>query len=520
MDSDIVTMMSGTKAPSNASGASKSILVRCMKSSHTGGLRRRTKFTRAWRSEPDLFEIRSNLLLLYKVKNGGGLLEALFSEASSGDVSGAKKQFKSMGTAPWDSIYELSGATVECQTSGDKSGTYPFKVHFASNAGAGLPAQDKDLPRQLHLSADSEKAREGWVAAIERAASRSSRMDFALGKLVGRGQWGKVFLVRKTGGPIAYRPKEHVAATGGDASGELLALKEVQLTGNTNIYHVQNERLIMQIVPPHTFIVGMQYAFRMGRYLYYGLDFMNGGDLFRHWRRHRDRRGEMAPFYASEVLLALEHLHRHGVIYRDLKPENVLLDAVGHIKLADLGLAKLLPDDGRTSSFCGTEAYLAPEMVLRLPYDYSVDIWQFGCFLFEMYAGRSPFWLPRKPRKFIRENILNGTLTFPSSVPEIAKPVISALLQVSETQRLGCSKEGWQDIKADPYFAEINWDKLLMKEATPPILPEDPGPNLVNNFDEDFTEQEAKWGVEPEMDEVPNYDEELLGFGFVREEME
>lgn len=86
-------------------------------------------------------------------------------------------------------------------------------------------------------------------------------------------------------------------------------------------------------------------------------------------------------------------------------------------------------------SFCGTEAYLAPEMILRLPYGASVDFWQYGCFVYELYAGRSPFWLPRKPRKFIRENILNGVFAYPSVVPEPAKGITGALLQVSYTVR-------------------------------------------------------------------------------------
>ncbi|CAM9927784.1 unnamed protein product [Laminaria digitata] len=246
----------------------------------------------------------------------------------------------------------------------------------------------------------------------------------------------------------------------------------------------------MQAVPPHQFVVGMLYAFRTPRFLYYALDFMNGGDLFRHWRKHRNRRADMAPFYASEVLLALEHLHKHCVIYRDLKPENVLLDSQGHIRLADLGLAKVLKSTvDRTSSFCGTEAYLAPEMILRLPYGASVDFWQYGCFVYELYAGRSPFWLPRKPRKFIRENILNGVFAYPSVVPEPAKGITGALLQVTEGRRLGCGKSfaAWADVKANAFFANTDWDGLMQKKTTPPVLPSDPGQDMVNNFDDDFT---------------------------------
>lgn len=505
-----------------------------MSPSCRGLLKRRTRFTRAWRSEPDMFEIRSSILVLYKHRKGtagGGFLDMLFSRnnftdwdanvSSAADLPAAGQPTDVQGggaAANWSYAFDLTGASLTVLPADEKAKTFPFKLTFV------VAANGSD-DRTLNLCAESEADRAMWMGAITTATMSVDRALFTLLKMVGRGQWGKVFLVKKTAGVVAVRlPTAKPYAYGGEQSSstEILALKEVALSSKTNITHVQNERLIMEAVPPHEFIVNMQYAFRSGRFLYYALDFMNGGDLFRHWRRHKDRRAEMAPFYAAEVMLALEHLHKYNVIYRDLKPENVLLDDLGHVKLADLGLAKILKDKAaRTNSFCGTEAYLAPELILRLPYAYSVDFWQFGCFVFELYAGRSPFWLPRKPRKFVRDNIVSGAFAFPNVVPEEVKPLVSALLNVDERERLGSQNldDMWAGVRADPYFSGMDWDKLAAKQLTPPIVPEDPGPEQVGNFDEDFTIQTPIWGEHPDgpgNDSVHAFEDELLGFSFVR----
>eukprot|EP00903_Cladosiphon_okamuranus_P013096 g12215.t1 len=503
-------------------------LLRKVAPVHSGLLRRRTRFIKA----SHFFEIRSSVLLLYKSrrKQGSpapGFFESLFSK--SGDVDSMDSEIIQAASSrgQWDAAFDMSGAKVKALSPDEKTGTsFPFLITFDGVfvlSVSVIDACDKDSPqRSLFLTASTAESRAEWLHHCKRAARTLSRADFEPLKTVGKGQWGKVFLVRKTSGPVAGRAAADPGLVTGVDNVELLALKEVQLGSNTNISHVQNERLIMQAVPPHQFVVGMLYAFRTPRFLYYALDFMNGGDLFRHWRKHRNRRTEMAPFYASEVLLALEHLHKHCVIYRDLKPENVLLDSQGHIRLADLGLAKVLKSKvDRTSSFCGTEAYLAPEMILRLPYGASVDFWQYGCFVYELYAGRSPFWLPRKPRKFIRENILNGVFAYPSVVPEPAKGITGALLQVTEARRLGCGKDfaAWDDVKANDFFANTDWEALSMKKTTPPVLPSDPGKDMVNNFDDDFTNQTVFWGNDVDANGASPvfYEGELEGFSFIRD---
>mmetsp|Transcript_12006 Transcript_12006/g.17948 ORF Transcript_12006/g.17948 Transcript_12006/m.17948 type:complete len:572 (+) Transcript_12006:206-1921(+) len=528
---DTYTSRQAHKAPLKIEGLLSKMSPACR-----GTLRRKTKFTRSWRTEPDIFEIRSSMLVVYKRRNGSNysslastpisLLDAIFSRATIADLDresmassynslNSNDGFENSQNSGWNCVIDLSGAVASVCKEDGKHNNFPFKIVFGSNYIEGTSHGT------MNLCAESEAQRKMWIAHIEIASKCVSRADFQLRKTIGRGQWGKVFLAKKISGISATRSFKQSPLSEIESE-EFLALKEVALSSKTNINHVQNERLIMESVPPHEFVVNMQYAFKTGKFLYYALDFMNGGDLFRHWRQHRDKRSEMTPFYTAEILLALEHLHKNNVVYRDLKPENVLMDSEGHVKLADLGLAKILPSQyGRTNSFCGTEAYLAPEMILRIPYSFSVDFWQFGCFVFELYAGRSPFWLPRKPRKVIRDNILNGSFGYPSSVPEKAKPLIDDLLNINENLRLGSSegKLGWDSVKKNSFFKYTDWKSFMNRTARPPVIPDDPGPSLCNNFDDDFTSQFPRWGEHPEgngNDAANAYDDELLGFNFVR----
>jgi len=144
----------------------------------------------------------------------------------------------------------------------------------------------------------------------------------------------------------------------------------------------------------HPFIMGLEFAFQDATRLYLIMEFVNGGELFYHLRQHKGGFGEeRARFYAAEIVSALEYLHKSGVVYRDLKPENVLIDSEGHVRLTDFGLSKggLESNDGLTESFCGTPEYLAPEIIRDREYGYSVDWYSFGLVLYEMLTGMNPF---------------------------------------------------------------------------------------------------------------------------------
>ncbi|CAM9400373.1 unnamed protein product, partial [Heterosigma akashiwo] len=216
---------------------------------------------------------------------------------------------------------------------------------------------------------------------------------------IGRGKWGKVSVCR--------RPS-HQGGPG------LFAVKEIALRNRKTVKLVQNERLIMTSMGKHPFVVQLHFAIKQGRHAYFVMDFAAGGDLYTLLRKHRIKNRDLL-FYASEVLLALKHIHSRRIVHRDLKPENLLVDPEGHVKLADFGLAKVLPlGCNGTQTLCGTEVYAAPEMFsCTRPYSYPVDYWQFGAFVYELFCGQGPFY-SRQPR----ELILNGQYSVPEYVPD------------------------------------------------------------------------------------------------------
>lgn len=186
--------------------------------------------------------------------------------------------------------------------------------------------------------------------------------SFKLLKVIGRGSFGKVYLVQKR------------------STGEYFAMKTLKkdmILRRQQKQNTQAERLILEKIS-NPFIVKLHYAFQTGEKLYFVIDFLNGGELFYHLRREQRFTEERAKFYAAEILLALECLHENGVIYRDLKPENVLLDSEGHVKLTDFGLSKIRQAQNEvTFTFCGTPEYLAPEIIRGEGYSKEVDFWAF-----------------------------------------------------------------------------------------------------------------------------------------------
>jgi serine/threonine protein kinase len=181
-------------------------------------------------------------------------------------------------------------------------------------------------------------------------------------------------------------------------------LKKDHVFDKKQVEHTISERNILRDIN-HPFVVRLRFAFQNQNKLYLVMDYFAGGSLFYHLRR-RKRLGEsLAKFYAAELALALAHLHRMNVIYRDLKLENILMDAKGHVALTDFGLSKdnVMNGEG-TSTFCGTAEYIAPELLERKMYGFGVDWWSFGCLVYEMVHGQTPFY--DKNRKIMFKKIL------------------------------------------------------------------------------------------------------------------
>ena len=175
-----------------------------------------------------------------------------------------------------------------------------------------------------------------------------------------------------------------------------------------------------------------------------------------------------AQFYAACVVLALECLHSHDVVYRDLKPENVLIDAAGYAKLTDFGLSKeQLCGSQLTNTACGTPEYLAPEVLLRQGHGRAVDWWSLGCLVYEMLVGLPPFYTDMKGEMFRR--ILQEDPYVPQEVSPLAQHFIRSLLLKDPVRRLGA--QGAAEVKNHPWFAQLDWDQLFAKQVSPPFIP-------------------------------------------------
>jgi serine/threonine protein kinase len=266
----------------------------------------------------------------------------------------------------------------------------------------------------------------------------------------------------------------------------LKVLKKDNIIKRNQVEHTKTERNVLGYVK-HPFIVGMNMAFQSKDKLYFVLDYCAGGELFFHLGKLGKFPEPRARFYAAEIILAISYVHGCGVIYRDLKPENVLLDAAGHIRLTDFGLSKegISNSSSGANSFCGTPEYLAPEILNRQGHGRAVDWWSLGALLYEMLTGLPPFYCQDRERLF--EKIRRAELQYPASLSSDAKHLLRGLLTKDPTRRLGSGPKDADEIKPHAFFASVKWDKLQRGEIPPPWEPRISGSQDVSQFDIEFT---------------------------------
>ena len=218
----------------------------------------------------------------------------------------------------------------------------------------------------------------------------------------------------------------------------------------------------------HPFIVKLHYTFQTEAKAYFILDLLNGGDLYTHIIKSGKLKESQARFYCAEIVLALNHLHENKIVYRDLKPQNIIVDNEGHIKLTDFGLSKQNFDQNQENTIWGTMKYIAPETISGKKYNHMADWWSLGIITFRMLTGELPH--PTKINKKIPYFIVNYKLPIDESKfsPE-AYSFLTKMLERDPKKRLGA--KGIYEILDHPFFESINWDKLYNKELEPPFIP-------------------------------------------------
>ncbi|PRW56166.1 cAMP-dependent kinase catalytic subunit beta isoform X6 [Chlorella sorokiniana] len=286
-----------------------------------------------------------------------------------------------------------------------------------------------------------------------------------VGRVLGTGSFGRVSLAR-------HRASGLVCA--------IKALSKAHIVKNQQIAHLRSERDILRALD-HPLLVRMHGCFQDEQCVYFVMEYVPGGEFFSHLKARGKLGEEAARLYAGEVLLMFEYLHSQDIVYRDLKPENLLLDAQGHLKLTDFGFAKAI-GPRRTYTLCGTPDYLAPEIILNKGHGKAVDWWALGVLVYEMMAGYPPFY-DDDPLATYRK-ILKGTVTFPSHFSVTARDLIRKLLQVDLSKRYGCLAGGVNDIKSHPWFRPLDFAALKHRTAMPPIRPSVRSADDASNFDD------------------------------------
>uniref|UniRef100_A0A3B3BKV3 Protein kinase C n=1 Tax=Oryzias melastigma TaxID=30732 RepID=A0A3B3BKV3_ORYME len=300
--------------------------------------------------------------------------------------------------------------------------------------------------------------------------------DFTFLQVLGKGSFGKVMLAKLNG-------KERVFA--------VKVLKKDIILQDDDVECTMTEKRVLSLARCHPYLTELYCCFQTPDRLFFVMEFVNGGDLMFHIQKSRKFDEPRARFYTAEITSALMFLHSKGIIYRDLKLDNVLLDKDGHCKLADFGMCKENIFEGAaTGTFCGTPDYIAPEILQEMMYGPSVDWWALGVLLYEMLSGHAPFEAENEDDLF--ESILNEEIVYASWLSTEAVNILKALLTKNPARRLGCvpAEGGESAVTSHVFFTGIDWEKLNNREMEPPFKPRIKTPEDVNNFDPDFTQEE------------------------------
>lgn len=262
----------------------------------------------------------------------------------------------------------------------------------------------------------------------------------------------------------------------------LKCLKKQHIVETQQQEHVFSEKNIL-LSCRHIFITKLYKTFKDRKYIYMLMEASLGGEL---WTILRDRGwfdDNTTRFYIACVVSAFDYLHSRGIIYRDLKPENLLLDKEGYIKMVDFGFSKHIDAGRKTWTFCGTPEYVAPEIILNKGHDRAVDFWSLGILMYELLTGTPPF-TASDPMK-VYNIILRGfdQIDVPRHVSRTAVTLMKRFCKENPVERIGYQKDGVLDIKKHRWFQGFDWEGLEGRSLTPPISPKVQSAADTSNFD-------------------------------------
>uniref|UniRef100_A0A1I7U0W1 protein kinase C n=1 Tax=Caenorhabditis tropicalis TaxID=1561998 RepID=A0A1I7U0W1_9PELO len=348
------------------------------------------------------------------------------------------------------------------------------------------PSEVTPVPAARHT--DFFSSSDGAPLAVE---------QFRLISVLGRGHFGKVILSQ-------HNPTSNYYA--------LKVLKKGDILGRDEVESLMVEKRIFEVSSRarHPFLVNLHGCFQTNEHVFFCMEYSMGGDLMRHI--HDDVFDEIRGcFYAACVVLGLDFLHKHNIIYRDIKLDNLLLDRDGYVKIADFGLCKenMGPYD-KTTTFCGTPEFLAPEVLSDSTYTRAIDWWGLGVLIFEMLVGEPPF--SGDDEEEIFDSIISEDVRYPRYLSVESIAIMRRLLRKVPEKRLGWGDRDAEDIKIQRFFRHISWewDKLLNRELRPPFQPQIRNPEDVSNFDLEFTQERARFSAASSTRPITEADQRLF----------
>ena len=339
----------------------------------------------------------------------------------------------------------------------------------------GSKSQRAEDAARLAKAVKSSKATSGGPAS-----DLPKWRDLELRRILGTGTYGRVKLV-------VHKPTGKTYA--------LKCMRKGLIVKEKQVKHVVQEKQILAMVR-HPFILGLVGTYQDNGELYMLLELALGGELFTLLGKRAPLKDSASRFYAAQVVAVFAYLHSQSVVYRDLKPENLLLDDHGYLRLVDFGFAKLITD--RTFTLCGTPDYLSPEIILNKGHGFGVDWWCTGVLCFECLCGACPFNVGNKDPMEGYRKIIKCKVPYPAALSMLAKDFIQRLLTVDQYRRLGCLKHGANDVKMHPWFQGLDFADLEAKKLSAPFVPKIKSKTDDSNF--------ARAGVDQTAAKFPNED--------------